>query len=48
MTNDEADERYGWVNIAESDSMLRWNKIIGHHNTPDWMVDIALKKWVMK
>ena len=51
MTNDEADDRYGSVNIAENDSSrlaaLR-SEIIGRYNTPDGMVDTGPRKQVRK
>ena len=42
MTNDEAYDRYGSVNIAENDSS-RLSEIMGGY-TPDTMVDIGPRK----
>jgi len=46
MTNDEADDRYGSVNIAKIELLvtLGWSKIIGRYNTPDTTVDIRPRK----
>jgi len=45
MTNNEADDRYGSVNITENDSsLLGWSEIIGRYNTPDRMVDKGSRK----
>jgi len=40
MTNDEADDRYGSVNIVA----LGWSEIIGRYSAPDRMVDTRPRK----